>query len=156
MAALTKSRPTPQRANTAQLNFGMIAGVQAFAGGLAMLASGHLRPAREGQGADNAAKAADAALCRVVGLFEADVKGGAANGDVRADLRAGCFPFANSAAGDAITEAEVGRACYVIDDQTVAKTNPNATRPVAGCVIEVRDGLVWVEIHPAISAALTA
>lgn len=156
MVALTKSRPTPQRANTVQLNFGVIAAVQCFAGGLAMLASGNLRPGREGQGADNAAKAADAALCRVVGVFEADVKGGAANGDIRADVRGGCFPFANSAAGDAITEADVGKACYVVDDQTVAKTNPNATRPVAGCVIEVRDGQVWVDISPAISAALTA
>ena len=37
-------------------------------------------------------------------------------------------PFANSASGDLITAAEVGSDCYIVDDQTVAKTNGSSTR----------------------------
>ena len=38
--------------------------------------------------------------------------------------------FANSAAADAITLADVGADCYMVDDQTVAKTHGGNTRSV--------------------------
>jgi hypothetical protein len=42
--------------------------------------------------------------------------------------RSGIFSFASSAAGDAIAQADEGKVCFVVDDQTVAKTNGGATR----------------------------
>lgn len=76
----------------------------------------------------------------------ADNSGGA-NGDVKVEVRRGVWgPFANSSAGDQITAADVLANCYVVDNQTVAKTDGSASRPVAGKVIEVdAAGGVWVD-----------
>jgi hypothetical protein len=61
--------------------------------------------------------------------------------------RRGCFPFANSATTDALSAADVGRPCYVVDDTTVARTNPIGARPVAGIVAGIdADGGVLVEV----------
>ncbi|EKN4004863.1 hypothetical protein ACX1HO_12365 [Yersinia enterocolitica] len=76
----------------------------------------------------------------------ADNRAGA-NGDVDALVRRGkAWCFANFA-GDAVTQADVGKDCYVADSQTVAKSN-GATdeRPVAGKVIIVDSDGVWVLI----------
>lgn len=42
--------------------------------------------------------------------------------------------FVNSASTDAIAQAQVGSTCFVVDDQTVAKTDGTGTRSVAGTV----------------------
>lgn len=146
MAALTKGRKTPRYAGGGLRNLPIAAGAVCFTGGLAIAAAGYARPGREGQGADNAAKAADAATYRAAGIFLADGTGGAADGDERVDVQEGVFPFANSAGGDAITQAEIGTVCYIVDDQTVAKTSPNDTRAAAGIVQEVDDDGVWVDV----------
>lgn len=54
----------------------------------------------------------------------------------------------NSASSDEITRAEIGDPCYVVDDETVAKTDDSSARPVAGTVkdIDSATGEVWVEI----------
>lgn len=70
---------------------------------------------------------------------------GGANGAKRIKVRRGVFRFANSAAGDLITLTEVGKDCYVVDDQTVAKTNNAGARPLAGKVFDVDAQGVWVE-----------
>lgn len=68
--------------------------------------------------------------------------------------RPGLFRFANSAAGDAITKAEIGTVCYIIDDQTVAKTSGTNTRSPAG-IVEGVDALgVWVRFDEALTRAL--
>lgn len=157
MAALTAPRRTAQRATDHEHNFGVKAEVQIFAGALLILAGGFLRPAREGQGVDNTAKAADALTYRTVGIAADTVKGGAVDGDVTLDVSSnGPFPFAIGTSGDALTRADVGRPVYVIDDQTVGKTNPNSIRCVAGCLVDVADGFAWVDVSPTISAALSA
>jgi hypothetical protein len=156
MVALTAPRRTAQRATVREHHFGVKAGVSIHAGALLILAAGFLRPAREGQGADNAAKAADAATYRTVGIAADSIVGGAADGAVTLDVSSGIFSFAMGGGGDALTDADVGRACFVIDDQTVGKTNPNSTRCVAGCLVDVVDGFAWVQISPFVSAALTA
>lgn len=155
MVALTTPRRTTQRATNFEHHFGVKAGVTIHAGALVILAAGFLRPGREGQGADNAAKAVDAATCRTIGIAADSVIGGAADGSATLDVASGVFPFAIGGGGDALTDADVGRACFVIDDQTVGKTNPNATRCVAGALVDVADGFAWVEVSPTISAALT-
>lgn len=72
---------------------------------------------------------------------------GGADGAKTALVRRGkAFKFKNSAA-DAVTQAELGRACYVADDETVAKTSGGA-RSVAGIVVGVESDGVWVADAP--------
>lgn len=54
------------------------------------------------------------------------------------------FKFANAAA-DLVTQADLGKTCYIVDDQTVAKTNGANTRSAAGKVVGVDADGVWVE-----------
>lgn len=74
-----------------------------------------------------------------------DNTGGAA-GAVKVEIEKGVFRFANSAAGDLITFAEVGDDAYVVDDQTVAKTSGGATRSIAGKIVDVEAQGVWIRI----------
>lgn len=70
------------------------------------------------------------------------------------NYKPGIFRFANSAAGDLITTAEIGTACYVVDDQTVAKTSGTNTRSPAGVVDSVDAQGVWVRFDEALTRAL--
>ncbi len=72
-------------------------------------------------------------------------------GDVQVKVASGVFKFANSSAGDAITKAEIGDACYIVDDQTVAKTSGTGTRSIAGYIMAVDDDGVWVKVGPIMS-----
>ena len=45
--------------------------------------------------------------------------------------------FANSASADLIAQAQVGSVCYIVDDQTVAKTSNSSARSQAGTVFAV-------------------
>ena len=156
MVAITKGKKAQRFAGGGLRNVPVAAGAVCFTGALAIAAAGYARPGREGQGADNAAKAADAATYRAVGVFMHDVTGGAANGDIAADIQEGVFLMDNSAGGDALTQADLGKPCYVVDDQTVAKTNPNDTRAAAGVVQEVDADGVWVDISLTNSALIAA
>lgn len=94
---------------------------------------------------------ADASLL-IVGVAEAegDNSSGSA-GAVTLALRRGAFYLANSSSTDAITDADLGRNCYVVDDATVARTSNGGARPVAGVVAGVDSNGVLVEVglHPA-------
>jgi hypothetical protein len=67
-----------------------------------------------------------------------------ADGALTITYRQGCFKFANSAAGDLITAADIGNTAYIVDDQTVAKTNGTNTRSAAGKIDSVEADGVWV------------
>ena len=68
---------------------------------------------------------------------QADNSSGA-SGDIRVNVRRNVVGvFGNSASGDAITIADIGASCYVVDDQTVAKTDNSGARPVAGKIVDV-------------------
>lgn len=54
------------------------------------------------------------------------------------------FKWKNSGA-DAIVQADLGKTCYVVDDETVAKTNGTNTRSAAGKVIKIDSDGVWVQ-----------
>ncbi len=153
---LTKPNKTVRGAGGGLLSAGVAAGAACLQGGLAILASGFARPGRAGQGADAAAQANNAATYRAAGVFQQSVNGGAADGAVRVDIQEGRWLMRNGAGGDALTVADRGRRCFVIDDNTVGKTNPNNTRCVAGVVIDVDDTGVMVDIGLSISAALSA
>jgi hypothetical protein len=75
------------------------------------------------------------------------VLGGAADA-ANAECEYGVFGWANSAAADAITVANVGQVCFMVDDQTVALTSAGGTRGPAGIVSEVRGTLVYVVMGP--------
>ncbi len=75
-----------------------------------------------------------------------DNTGGAAGAKTVRVRRNKAFKFANLAA-DLVTQAEMGKSCYIADDQTVAKTNGGATRSVAGKVLGVEADGVWVYIE---------
>ncbi len=69
-----------------------------------------------------------------------------ADGAKTVKVRKGVFKFNNSSAGDLITIAEIGDDCYIVDDQTVAKTNGTSTRSVAGKIVAVESDGVFVRI----------
>jgi len=74
-----------------------------------------------------------------------------ASGDLNVEIEEGVFRFSNSTAGDEITKAQIGDACYIVDDATVAKTNGTSTRSVAGYIRDVDTDGVWVEFKNTIS-----
>lgn len=119
------------------------AAVKIFAGSIVMRnASGFLT------------KGATATGCYSVGRAEETVANSAGAADaVSLTYRAGQFAFANLAR-DAITQAYVGKVCYVVDDQTVAKTSGTGTRSPAGIVEGIEaSGAVWVRFDEAVTRA---
>ena len=81
-----------------------------------------------------------------LGMFGETVDNtGGANGDKTVLVeRKEAFKFKNSGA-DAVTQAEVGKVCYIVDSETVAKTNGTNTRSAAGVVLGIEADGVWVE-----------
>lgn len=135
MTALVADRNTPSRDNR-EYSFGVAAATKLFAGSIACLnASGFLT------------KGAVATTLKTVGVVQETVDNTAgANAAVLGKVRRGCHKFANSASGDLIVDTDWGASCYVVDDQTVAKTNGSSTRSIAGIVRKVDADGVWVEI----------
>lgn len=76
-----------------------------------------------------------------------------ADGDLSVAYRKGIFHFANSAAADLITFADIGDICFVVDDQTVAKTDGSSTRSKAGYIEDVDANGVWVRFDEALTNA---
>lgn len=73
-----------------------------------------------------------------------DNTGGADGAKTVQVRRKKAFKFKNSGA-DAVTQAELGKACYIVDDETVAKTNGTGTRSAAGIVVGIEADGVWVQ-----------
>lgn len=109
------------------------ANVRIFAGTLVCLAAGYATP-----GGTGVALVADGRAEESV-----DNTGGAA-GATRVLVKKGIFRFSNSAGADAITRTEIGKAVFVLDDQTVARTDGSGTRAAAGRVFDVDAQGVWV------------
>lgn len=135
MAALTVDRNTPLR-DALEFSFPVAAATKLFAGSLVCLnASGFLT------------KGAVSTTLKTVGVAQAVADNTAgANGAIQGKVRRGCYRFANSTAGDLVVLTDIGASCYIVDDQTVAKTNGGTTRSVAGIVRDVDSDGVWVEI----------
>lgn len=137
MTALTSDRNTPRAAGSV-LSLPMAA-VLIYAGAIVCRnASGY---ATKG-----------AVSTTLVGVGRAnervDNTAGAA-GDKRINVEVDVFRFVNSADADAIAIADIGKPCYVVDDQTVAKTSGTNTRSIAGFVVDVDAQGVWVEFNEA-------
>lgn len=134
MAALTAPRNTPQ-AIPEKRTVPVAANVKIFQGALVQINNA-------GFAVPGSATAANVAIGRAE--QPADNTGGA-NGAISIDVKRGVFRFANSAAGDLIARTEIGKTVYVVDDQTVAKTNNAGARPAAGICFDVDAQGVWVE-----------
>lgn len=71
---------------------------------------------------------------------------GGASGAKNIRIDVGEYEFENSAAGDAIALADIGADAYIVDNQTVAKTDGTGTRSRAGKIINVVGGKVVVRV----------
>lgn len=134
MSALTTDRNTPEKVGDV---FGgpVKASVKCIAGGIAVLNAGYLAPGTAATG------------LIAVGRFEKTVDNSSgSNGDLNAEAKRGVFRFGNSTSTDLIAQADVGADCYIVDDQTVAKTNGSSTRSRAGKIVAVDSVGVWVQI----------
>ncbi len=140
MVALTENRSTLQLQSGDRM--GLLGASQTiYAGALLMRnASGHV------------VKGATATGCVGVGRAE-DVGSSTTAGITLQEFREGVFRFANSA-GDLIATADIGAACYIVDDQTVAKTSASSTRSPAGAVVDVDALGVWVRFDEVLTRAL--
>lgn len=132
---LTADRLIKTRAGT-NYSDPVAATTKIYAGALVVLnAAGNAVPASTATGL----------ITRGVAQEQVDNTAGAA-GDLNVETRPGVYPFKNSASTDAITRAEIGDDCYIVDDQTVAKTNGSSTRSVAGKIVDLDGANVWVKV----------
>lgn len=132
---LSKDRDTLQK-NDDKVHNGPVAAAKViYAGALVALdASGNVTPG------------ATATTLKFPGRAEEFVDNSAGvAGDKKVTFKKGVFQFGNSASGDEITRADIGNNCYIVDDATVAKTNGTNTRSVAGKIMDVDAGGVWVK-----------
>jgi hypothetical protein len=141
MTALAADRNTPQAISGDIFRQSVAASQLIYAG--AMVAR---------NAAGDIVKGATSASLIAVGRAEerADNSTGSA-GDKSVTWRKGIFRFANSASGDLITKAEIGKVCWMVDDQTVAKTSNSSARSRAGVVRDVDAQGVWVELDEALA-----
>lgn len=136
MAALTADRETPRRSGDI-VTLPAAASKKFYAGALG---------ARDASG--NATPGATSTTLRGVGRVREQVDNSAGSaGDLQVNLEKGIFRFGNSSSTDAITTADIGNDCYIVDDQTVAKTNGSSTRSVAGKIHDVDSLGVWVDLR---------
>lgn len=131
--ALAANRDTPVREAGIE-SHPVKASTKLYAGALVCLdASGWAVP--------GAAATTLIAIGRAEGLVD---NSAGANGDLNVTVRRGVFRWKNSGSTDAITRAEIGDNCYVVDDETVAKTSGSSTRSIAGKIMDVDAQGVWV------------
>lgn len=134
--ALTQERETPAREGRTR-SAPMAAGKKVYNGGIAALdASGNATPGATATTLKRPGRACDTV----------DNTGGIA-GAQTVEIEHGIFPWNNSASTDAITRADIGNDCYIVDDETVAKTSGTSTRSVAGKVFDVDAYGVWVDMR---------
>lgn len=106
-------------------------------GALVVIDAGYAAPARTATGLLAAGRAEETA----------DNSSGSA-GDIRVLVRRGAFAANNSASGDAIAQADLGKTVYFVDDNTVAKTDGSTTRSAAGKFVGFNDaGRPVVEMY---------
>jgi hypothetical protein len=135
MAALTQSRNTKRRDGRLTSD-PVAAATKIFAGSMIALdATGYAVPAGT----------AGAGPARAIAKQEIDNTDGA-DGALRVEGERTVGAFGNSAAADLIARADIGATAYVVDDQTVAKTDGGATREAAGVIVDVDADGVWVAI----------
>ena len=143
MAATNQNRNTPS-VSAFRRGYPVAANALCLAGTIAVL------------DADGLAQMGSAATGLIaVGVFEAPVDNRAkADGEQIAEVLRGFARLENSAGADEITATDIGQRCFIVDNQTVGKTDSSGTRSVAGIVDGVDEVGVWVLIDPTSGALL--
>ncbi|WP_027366940.1 hypothetical protein [Desulfocurvibacter africanus] len=111
------------------------ASTKCYAGGIAVAnANGYAAPGSTATG------------LTYLGRFEetVDNSSGQNGGKVIQIRRKKAFKWKNSGT-DAVTQASLGKTCYIVDDETVAATNGTNTRSAAGIVVGIDSDGVWVQ-----------
>ena len=141
MPPLTENRSTRQKAPGDRVGL-LGANQQIFSGAILMRnASGHLIEGATATGS--------------FGVGRAEYPGASTTAGVtQQQFREGVFHFANSTAGDLIVTADIGAVCYIVDDQTVAKTSGTNTRSPAGVVEDLDATGVWVRFDESLTRAM--
>lgn len=132
MTALTTDRNTPLQ-DAEIIGVPVAANVQVFAGSIVVAnASGY------------AVGGSTATSLTYLGRAEeyVDNRNGAAGAKVVRVRRLNAFKWANDGS---ITQANLMKPAYIVDDQTVAATDGTSTRSPAGRIIGVESDGVWVE-----------
>lgn len=97
--------------------------------------------------AGKAVPANDTAGLRVIGIAKMVVDG-------EVEVFSGIVALANGSSGAAIARTDRGANAYVVDAVTVGKTATN--KIIAGIVVDVYDGEVYVAVEPVAIAAAAA
>lgn len=132
MTALAADRNTPYQ-DGYDISVKVAAATTIYAGSIVMAnASGYAIPGATATGL----------VC--LGRAEAAVTNAGSAGDETLVVRRGkAFKFANDG-GDAVVQADLGKTCYITDDQTVSHTSTGKT--AAGKVLGIDTDGVWVLI----------
>lgn len=137
MAALTAPRSTPEKLSPRTRVVPVAANAKIFAGGMVQI------------NASGFAVAGTATVANItLGRAKASVDNtGGANGAITVEVERGVFLYANSASTDLIARTEINKTIYLVDDQTVAKTDNTGARPAAGTCYDVDAQGVWVRFN---------
>lgn len=136
MTALSAERVDSKRRDGSLRSYAVAASTTIYKGAMvATNSSGYLVPA------------STATTLTVLGVaMENGNNASGSAGDIECQVWVkGVWQMKNSADSDEITIAEIGDACYAVDDQTVAKTDGGTTRSVAGVIDDVDSDGVWVQ-----------
>lgn len=139
MAAMTLERKTKKLSEQTVINLlhqPAKANVKILLGALVVLDAGFVAPGRAATG------------LIALGIAEETVDNtGGADGALFVPVRQGVFLFFSAGGADAITQADVGKDCFIVDDQTVAKTDGAGARSRAGRIVQLEpDGMVWAQL----------
>lgn len=141
MTAASENRSTPEL-SPPNVRSGLLGASQTILQGTILMrnASGHIIKGATATGS--------------FGVGRSEAAGSSTTAGVTAHpFKEGVFRFANSSAGDLIATADIGAVCYIVDDQTVAKTNGTSTRSPAGIIYDVDANGVWVKFDEALLRA---
>lgn len=110
------------------------AGAVCYAGNIAVAAGGYAAPGSEATG------------LIALGRFEGTVNNSTgAAGDRSVVIRTGVSFLWQNSGTDPVAQADVGQICYIEDATTISKTDNTGARSVAGRVLGIEPGGVWVK-----------
>ena len=138
MAALSDDRIT-RRKDGRVIPMKVKAATRIYGGGIVASDGGYAIPGKIGAAANDLI---------AMGVAESGVDNtGGSDGDATVFVLAGySFELDNAAGGDAIVQADVGKECWMEDDQTVSLPDAPGNRSKAGKINEVTPNSVWVTV----------
>jgi hypothetical protein len=134
MAALTGNRNTLRLGAETQITLAIAAATLIHEGALVCVNAGGF-----------AVPGATATTLRAIGRAGQGINNTGANGDKSLSVDRGIFLYANDGT-DPAALSDINKTCFIVDDQTVAKTNGTNTRSKAGRISDVTADGVWVAV----------